>query len=449
MGGTEEGLRIGHEFTNPGQAQPEYLGTEQVNIMDLAGGSVDTLSALGSGIVNVFSFAGGVKDFIQSKGKAGIGKMLDAAWSFLGTIAKGAKGVVGIVRGTMSKGAAGTGVLKIVKEVLGPIPDLLQAIGSGVKTVYYAVTKKGKETAEAAWDTAKSTVNTITGTVKTVFGLVSSLGNAVPIVGSIAKGISAIMGMAEAGVQFILKLKAVAKMKRMISQLTLKLNPFNRTGLSPEEQKKKDRLGYLKDVNRKKLKNLWRQVASHVMGFVGDIVKLAGSVTSLVAEIVSLAGVTAPAAAVAKAFGLFLDIFGSVLKFIGSLITFLPKAAHTVRQWGRNLAAKSGFLGKIARGLGFDPEKSSQKKHEKRKEVVTGLLAEAGGLRTEFSPAGKDKDALMNEVNGEVKKYEDLDFELEATGADKQELYDLNSEPPDQRVEKQAKMLYDALKERD
>lgn len=449
--GIEDSVRIEHE-RQTGQLQlPE--NTPGAHVREVSGGAVETFSALGSGVVSVIDFAGGVKLAIQGKGREAVGKFVDSIAGGLGTIAKGAKGILGIVKGTMDSRSAGAGVLNIIKECLGPIPDLFQTIGGIIKLIYAAVKKKGKEAAEATWETIKSGVNTVMETVKTVFNLVQPVTAAIPLVGAVAKGIAAIMSGGEAAYLMVKKIFQLAAIKRRLAKLAQKkqevvAQPANTDEERTEKQAHKERLEYLQDVNRKRGRNLGRGIANKTMGLVGDIFKLGGAIVSAVAEIVSLAGVTAPGAAVAKGFGIAADIFGSVLSGIGKLIEFLPKVAHTIRQWGRNIAAKQNWLGKLARKLGFNPDKSSAKKHEKRKEMVTGLMGSASEMKTEFDPSGKDKTALLDEIKAEAKKYDDLDFELDATGVDKKKLYGLNTETDNKRVGKQAKLLYNALKER-
>jgi hypothetical protein len=159
-----------------------------------------------------------------------------------------------------------------------------------------------------------------------------------------------------------------------------------------------------------------------------------------------MSGVGAPVGAVFKAFGTVASIFSTITSAFAAAITFIPKLFHSIRQLGRNAAAKEGGVGKFFRALGFNPDKSSAKKEEERKRVVIGIFDDAAKLKTNFDdPSGKD----LEKVKAEIPKYKDLEFEIEATGANKNELYKHNTEENDEkRAKTQVKIIYDALKER-
>ncbi|MFC2067887.1 DUF4157 domain-containing protein, partial [Chloroflexota bacterium] len=418
--------------------------------MGIASGATDIFSALGGGISSIFGFVKTAQLFKKQKGSAAFfGKLFESFGSLAGAVAKGAKGVVGVVKSAVK---AGTGsALDVVKKVLGPIPAAISTIFSFVKIILAASKKKTKEALEAAWATAKSGVNAIMGTVSMVFGLISTMGDAVPIVGSIAKGIAAILNGIEAGYMFVKKIIKFISMKRLVDRIIKKIKellarPAETEAEKADKKSKKDRLVYIGKNNLKKIKGVGREVLKHGISLVGNGIKLAGAVASLIGEIIAMSGVGAPVGAVFKAFGLVGSILSTVASAIAGAITFVPKLFHSIRQLGRNAAAKEGGIGKFFRFLGFNPEKSSAKKEEERKKVVIGIFNDAAKLKTDFDdPSGKDRE----KVKAELPKYKDLEFEIEATGADKDELYKHNAEGSDANGAKaQVKIIYDALKER-
>jgi len=421
--------------------------------MDIAEGATDIFSGLGLGISSIFGFVKAAKISWKKHGFKKFNTIIDAIGSGLGAVVKGARGVVGVVKGAV-KGAVKAGKsnpLAVAKEVLGPIPDAVKTIVGIVKIAVAAAKKKSKESLEAAWETVKSGVGTISGTVSAVFNSFQIFGDAVPIIGAIAKGISAILNGIEAGYMFVKKVLKYLSMKKMTDRILAKIKellavPAKTEAERADKQGKKDRLVYIGKNNLKKMKNVGREIAKQGLALVGNGVKLIGAVSSLVGEILSLTVAAAPAGAVLKVFGIFSNVLGSIISGIGAAIAFVPKLFHSIRQAGRNVAAKEGKTGKFFRALGFSTEKSSEKKHEERKMVVAGIFTDAAKLKTDFDdPAGKDRE----KVKAELPKYKDLEFEIEATGANKEELYKLNEEADDEeRSKKQVKIIYDALKER-
>lgn len=417
--------------------------------MGVVEGATDIWSALGLGVSGIFGFVKTAQLIMKNQGSKALVSFLDTVSKFAESVIKGAQGVYGVV-GSAIKGGAGD-ALEVAKKVLGPIPDAIKTVFGVVKLVWTAARKKTKESLEAAWETVKSAINTVTGTVSTVFSLISALGKAVPIVGSIANGITAILNSIEAGFTFVKMIGKSIKMKKLQAGIAEKIKALSSGPAETEAKKaekpgKRERLAYIARNNRKKMRNIGRQVAKQATTLFGYGTKLVGAVTSLVGDILSLPVVTAPVGAVIKAFGAVADVFGSVINGIAATITAAPKLAHSVRQGGRDLAAKGGKTGKFFGWLGFSAEKSSEKKVEARKKVVLGIFADAAKLQTDFDdPAGKDRE----KADAEIAKYKDLEFEIEATGADKNALYKLNDEENDEkRAKAQVKVIYDALAER-
>ncbi len=422
-----------------------------VKIQDMTRSGTDLGGKLkGADLANVADFAEGVKNVAEVKGKKGFLDIMGYVSMGAGKVVEGAGFVVEKVKGALKEGSTGAGILDAVKEILGPIPDAVSTVIGIIKVIYAAATKKTKEGWEAVWETVKSGIGTITSTVKTVFNLVGSLGGYVPIVGGIAKGVSAIIGFIEAAYGTAKRILKWISMKKLLSKIT---EAFKETkakeGKEEEVKGKKERLKYIHEINVKRLRNIKRELGEQFTGIIASGAKLVSAVLSVVGGVVALGGVSAPVGAVISAFGTVADVFGTIVSVIGKLGKYIPKVGHAIRQVGRNIAAKKNVFGKAFRAVGFNPEKSTGKKDEKRKEIVSSLVDDVSKLKTEFNPAGKEPDKLLEEVKAEVPKFEELDFELEAMGVDKNELYNLNKEKSlGKRLKGQIKLIYSGLKSR-
>lgn len=429
--------------------KPEEV--KQVKIQDLAKKGTDLGSKLkGNELVNAADFAEGVKNVAEVKGKKGFLDIMGYISTGAGKVAEGAGFVVDKVKGALKEGSAGAGVLNAIKEILGPIPDAVSTVIGIIKVIYAAATKKTKEGWEAVWETVKSGIGTITSTVKTVFGLVGSLGGYVPIVGGIAKGVSAIIGFIEAAYGTAKRILKWISMKKLLSKITEAFKGTKaKEGKEEEVKGKKERLKYIYEINVKRLKNIKRELGEQFTGIIASGAKLVSGVVSVVGGIVAMGGVSAPVGAAISAFGTVADVFGTVISTIGKMGKYIPKVGHAIRQVGRNIAGKKNVFGKAFRALGFNAEKSSEKKNEKRKEVVSSLVDDVSKIKTTFNPVGKDPDKLLEEVKSEVPRLEELDFELEAMGVDKGDLYKLNQEKSlGKRLKGQIKLIYSGLKSR-
>lgn len=432
--------------------------TAPVKIQDLAESGEDLGSSLKKAdLINVANFAEGIRNVAETKGKKGVIDILGYVSTGAGYAAKGVGFVVEKVKGALKEGSAGAGVLNAVKKILGPIPYAINTVINIIKVIYAAATKKTKEAWEAVWETVKSAVSTVFSTVKMVFSLISKLGGFVPIVGDIADGVNAIISFIEAAYGTAKRILKWISINKLISKITGILQGSDEEGRKKEEGKgKKERMEYIYDINIKRRKNIKRQLAEQFTGIIASGAKLVAAVLGVVGGIVAMGGVTSPVGAVISAFGKVASIFGTVISTMGKLATIIPKVGHKIRQVGRDITAKiakkEGKFSKwLAKGLTkiFDVEKSSEKKKEKLKEVVTGLVDDASGLKTEFNPAGKDRAALIEEVKAEVPKFDALDFELEAMGVDKGDLYKLNKEKSlGKRLKGQIKLIYSGLKGR-
>ncbi len=438
-------LTIGEEVSGA----TKELSNLPENQKEIIEGTGDIFSGLGLGVSSIFGFVKAAKLNMKKQGFEKVNTIIDAVGSGLGAIAKGAKGIVGVIKGAVKAGESSA--LGIAKKVLGPIPDYIKTVVGMVKTAYAAYKGKTKESLEAVWETVKSGVDSIMGTIDLVLSLIGVFGDAVPIVGPVAKGISAILNGIEAGYMFVKKIFKFLNIDKMANRIADKIKELQARPVKTESEKtdmknKKERLLYIGYNNLKKLKNAGREISKQFAAMLGNGMKLIAAISSLVADILALTGVGAPVGAIFKTFGVLGSIFGSIISGFGAAITFIPKLFNSIRQAGRNLAAKEGKTGKFFRFLGFDPEKSSAKKHEQRKNIIIGIFGDAAKLKTDFKdPSGKDRE----NANAELTKFKDLEFEIEAIGADKAELYKENAEENDEkRTQKQVKILYDALKER-
>jgi len=246
----------------------------------------------------------------------------------------------------------------------------------------------------------------------------------------------------------------------------LNQKPF---ALNPQkgDMTRQERYKYLYEINDKRRRNIRRDMADQFAGIFTCCAKLTSAVLNVVGGLVSLGVISAPIGAIVSAFGTVADIFGYVFTAMGKIVKYLPKVLSTIRQWGRNLAAKENWLGRLLRSpdeeemkkkgtvgrmfgaLKFNIEKSARAKDQKRFEVIHSLVNDANNIQTVWDRDGKDKSAFLDEVRGEIPKYENLDFELDAISVNKGQLFKFNNEQNlGKRMKGQISLIFKALKAR-
>jgi hypothetical protein len=404
----------------------EWRGAD--DIQDLLGGSIESLGAAGSAVKSIVDLVAGWKRWKEKEGTEAIDKFTDSLAGIGTGVAKGASGVLGIVKGA-AKSKAAKDVLDVFKNLLGPIPPLIEGVANIVKTISAIVQKKTADAFENGWNALKAGFEFMVESAKTVMSFIKE----VPLIGAIASFISNLVSLFEAGYMFVKRAWQAAQEAKREKKLR------TRTSTS--------RVKVLLSITGKRLKNRLLGVARYGTAIWGSVTKLLGSAGTLASEGVALAGITAPAAMIGRTVGKVVEVLGSVISSAGKAIEAVPKVLHWFRQRGRDVAGGSSFLAGAAKKV-YDPSKSTQKKHEERKEFVTGLLNDAANLQTQFQPGGKSKDAVLAEIKAMLDGYRDLELDIKATGVNMKKLYKLNKDDESTRAQKQAKLLYEALKER-
>jgi hypothetical protein len=398
----------------------------------------------GSELIDLSKFVEGVKPVAEEKDNPNyFDNFLNVTQVISDYGGKGTDLTLGLVK------TLGATSVSTIKSILAPVSDSIGFLINSVKTIVDVFRKDSKKFWEDGWETLKSTFNTIASTTTSVLELIGKFEAVVPIVGGIAKGISAIVAFVEAVKGAIEQIAKTAKNNLLRSKIEESKMQASQDQKSEDNKTQKERLEYYYSINQKRDRNIARQFIDKCSGILAAGVKLASGLVSIIGGVALLTGVGATVTAVLDCFTLGLDAFEFVINIVGKLFVYLPKVGHAVRQLGRDIAAKENIFGKVFRGLGFNAQKSSASKEKERKQVVGGLIDSASKIKTEFVYSGNDSTEVPDELKPEIPKYEGLDFELDAIGVDKKELYKLNSEASlGKRLKGQIGLIFKALKER-
>jgi len=131
------------------------------------------------------------------------------------------------------------------------------------------------------------------------------------------------------------------------------------------------------------------------------------------------------------------------VKFVGTGIEKGAAVARWTKQTFRDQAAAGkGFLYKVGKALGGKANltKTTAEKHKQRVGAVKGIFTDAANAATIPNPSGMK----LAELKKKEEEFKLVELEVDATGVDAKKLRSLNGKTPDQ-----AKLIYDALKERE